>query len=112
MRSTPETQRRLGRERESNETLYLGTGRLTNTRGPLPRNKETAVRKTLIVVAVLALIGGGVAIAASTGGDETLRDPNRADCPGLIECPLTGELICADECPLLKGDEITRFSSE
>lgn len=26
-------------------------------------------------------------------------DPNRPDCPGRIECPLTGELICVDQCP-------------
>lgn len=29
-----------------------------------------------------------------------LVDPNRADCPGKIECPLTGELVCRDRCPL------------
>lgn len=27
-------------------------------------------------------------------------DPNRPDCPGRIECPLTGELVCADQCPV------------
>jgi hypothetical protein len=27
-------------------------------------------------------------------------DPDRPDCPGRIECPLTGELVCADRCPL------------
>ena len=27
-------------------------------------------------------------------------DPNRADCPGRIECPLTGELVCVDQCPV------------
>lgn len=27
-------------------------------------------------------------------------DLNRADCPGRIECPLTGELVCADRCPV------------
>ena len=26
-------------------------------------------------------------------------DPNRPDCPGRIECPLTGELVCVDQCP-------------
>jgi len=30
-------------------------------------------------------------------------DPDRADCPGRIECPLTGELVCADQCPV--GEE-------
>lgn len=29
-----------------------------------------------------------------------LVDANRLDCPGKIECPLTGELVCGDECPL------------
>ncbi len=29
-------------------------------------------------------------------------DPDRPDCPGRIECPLTGELVCVDECPLGK----------
>jgi hypothetical protein len=23
----------------------------------------------------------------------------RADCPGKIVCPITGELVCADRCP-------------
>lgn len=33
--------------------------------------------------------------------DECPRvDLNRADCPGRIECPLTGELVCKDRCPL------------
>lgn len=26
-------------------------------------------------------------------------DPNRPDCPGRIECPETGELVCRDQCP-------------
>jgi hypothetical protein len=30
-------------------------------------------------------------------------DPNRPDCPGRIICPLTGELICRDRCPLGAG---------
>jgi len=27
-------------------------------------------------------------------------DPDRPDCPGRIECPLTGELVCVDQCPV------------
>lgn len=30
-----------------------------------------------------------------------LVDANRPDCPGKVECPLTGELVCKDECPLV-----------
>ena len=26
-------------------------------------------------------------------------DPNRTDCPGRIECPITGGLVCRDRCP-------------
>ena len=63
------------------------------------------MRKTLLAVLVLALVGGGIAVAASASGDQALaKDPARADCPGRIECPLTGELICADECPLANAD--------
>ena len=63
------------------------------------------MRRTLIALAVLALVGGGVAIASSGTSNDVLKDPNRADCPGLIECPLTGEMICADECPLADGEK-------
>ena len=27
-------------------------------------------------------------------------DPNRPDYPGRIVCPLTGELVCVDHCPV------------
>jgi hypothetical protein len=30
-------------------------------------------------------------------------DQNRPDCPGRIVCPLTGELVCKDRCPLHKS---------
>lgn len=39
-------------------------------------------------------------------GEEVCRDrcptvdPNRPDCPGRIVCPLTGELVCRDRCPV------------
>ncbi len=29
-----------------------------------------------------------------------LLDAARDDCPGKVECPLTGELVCRDECPI------------
>lgn len=29
-----------------------------------------------------------------------LVDSSRTDCPGKIECPVTGELVCRDECPV------------
>jgi len=39
-----------------------------------------------------------------------LIDANRADCPGRIECPLTGELVCRDRCPL--GEETAADQGE
>ena len=32
-----------------------------------------------------------------------LIDASRTDCPGKIECPITGELVCRDKCPLGAG---------
>ncbi len=45
-------------------------------------------------------------IACPLTGEEICRDQcptidsGREDCPGRIECPLTGELVCVDQCPL------------
>ncbi len=48
--------------------------------------------------AVLALTGGLFAyqLAFASGG--------RAECPGKIICPITGEEICKDQCPLMDQD--------
>lgn len=81
--------------------------------------KKTAV---WTAAAVLVLAGGLFAYQfAHAGGDRAdcpgtivcpitgeeickdqcpLTDPDRPDCPGKIECPLTGELVCRDRCPL------------
>ncbi|MFQ5495880.1 MAG: hypothetical protein ACE5EX_10920 [Phycisphaerae bacterium] len=38
-------------------------------------------------------------------------DPNRPDCPGRITCPQTGEPVCLDRCPLgAKG--VTRAKAD
>lgn len=47
------------------------------------------LRRLLVVVGVLTLGGLGLAAASS----------ERADCPGKIVCPLTGKLVCKDQCP-------------
>lgn len=81
--------------------------------------KQVALRSAL-----LALIVGGTVVAYGfsrsnaaqencpgtvvcplTGEDVCkdrcpLLDANRLDCPGKISCPATGEPICRDECPL------------
>ena len=45
----------------------------------------------LVVAAVVAASSYTASVSSST---------DRADCPGKIICPLTGELVCEDQCPL------------
>lgn len=45
--------------------------------------------------AALALAGGAAAFGFAAAGT------TRADCPGKIVCPLTGEEVCEDQCPLV-----------
>jgi len=49
-------------------------------------------------------IGLTIALAAATSlGAISLasQQTTRTDCPGKIECPLTGELVCRDRCPAI-----------
>ena len=63
--------------------------------------------------------GGGQGLARDCGLDGALThflfeveevqlcptvDPDRADCPGRIICPATGEPVCIDRCPLRNSD--------
>ena len=50
------------------------------------------------VVAGLLLAGGVFAYHVSK---------TRANCPGKIVCPLTGQVICADECPVAADETAT-----
>lgn len=57
--------------------------------------------KILIATALL----GGVGLAAVPFSGALGSAQNRADCPGRLVCPLTGELVCRDRCPLdAQGD--------
>ncbi len=51
--------------------------------------------KRLVPLALLLAAGAGVAVFATSSASQ-----NRPDCPGKIICPLTGEPVCADRCPL------------
>jgi len=54
--------------------------------------KKSIVRA--VVAVVVAGTGIGAYALAGSGGAA------RADCPGVIICPLTGEPVCGDRCPL------------
>lgn len=56
-------------------------------------------RRTLAAFGAAALAAGALgAVGLSTTGS------GRADCPGRVRCPLTGEMVCRDRCPVLDPD--------
>jgi hypothetical protein len=56
------------------------------------------LKRIVAPVILLALVGGVAAYAVFT------QPTIRPDCPGKIVCPLTGELVCKDRCPLGEAD--------
>lgn len=59
--------------------------------------------KKLILPAALGLVvlaGGVFAYRASTASKARLDCPDCPDCPGSIVCPITGEQVSRDHCPL------------
>ncbi len=54
------------------------------------------MQKKTLVAALVAGLGlvGAVALALGAARND------RADCPGRIVCPLTGETVCRAQCPL------------
>lgn len=54
--------------------------------------RRTMFVSALGLVAGMATVVGAVALAKP--------ESQRADCPGKIVCPLTGELVCKDQCPV------------
>jgi len=52
-------------------------------------------------------------VVCPINGDEVCKDrcplvdANRADCPGKVDCPLTDEPVCADQCPVESTTEST-----
>ena len=54
-----------------------------------------------------AAVGLATFAAVSGGAGET----ERADCPGKIVCPITGELVCKDKCPLNESAETKAASA-
>ncbi len=53
------------------------------------------MKKTVLVMSAAAVVLCG-ALAYGVVGARS----SRTDCPGTILCPLTGETICRDQCPL------------
>lgn len=51
---------------------------------------------------VVSAVGLAAALTAGAGAMYRASQPAtvRPDCPGRIICPLSGELVCRDRCPL------------
>lgn len=60
--------------------------------------KRIATWTTALLVLVGLSVGAGLAANGLTAGTQ------RSDCPGTVECPLTGEEVCKDKCPLIDAD--------
>lgn len=63
--------------------------------------------KILWLAAVMVALGGSLSaykLAFADGNRVSTLDPRRPDCPGQIVCPISGELVCRDECPLASSE--------
>ena len=56
------------------------------------------MKRWLLVGSVVLILGAAVAAAGAAAGFQ------RSDCPGKVKCPLTGEEVCRDRCPLIDAD--------
>ena len=99
------------------------SGVFPGDRTPFLFEEDCTMRSKLLLSLALAVVLGGVAysLALATSGERNdcpgkvlcpitgeeickdrcpLLDAARANCPGKVECPLTGELVCRNECPI------------
>lgn len=63
--------------------------------------RKTVLRGAFLLVAFGGLVALPLAFAASDKGTQ------RSDCPGKVVCPLTGEEVCKDQCPVGVGTAAT-----
>lgn len=59
------------------------------------------LKRSVLIAGVASAAVGLATFAAVSGGASGAGEPERADCPGKIVCPVTGELVCKDQCPLI-----------
>jgi hypothetical protein len=45
-----------------------------------------------------------VACGLAVAGDSTVARRGDAACPGIVACPLTGQPVCSDACPVPRPD--------
>ncbi len=60
---------------------------------------SVVLRKTAASVAIVVLLTTATVFAYGLANSAA-----RPDCAGKVECPLTGELVCRDQCPLIDAD--------
>lgn len=96
--------------------------------------KPRMLRSGLLLAGLFLLLGVGMAaysvnasverddcpgrVVCPLTGEEVCKDQcplidaDRSDCPGKVECPLNGELVCKDRCPLGTSDVAETSGSE
>lgn len=76
-------------------------GGIVPPQASIQRTKEFNMKRRLM----MATAGCGIAAATAVAGYMgSAAKAEREDCPGKIVCPLTGGLVCADECPIKSGE--------
>ena len=92
-------------------------------------NRKTFWTTGLVLIAGLSMAANGFTfqiartdcpgtILCPITGDEVCKDhcplvdASRSDCPGKVACPITGEFVCQDECPLAQGDATQTTSAD
>jgi hypothetical protein len=58
------------------------------------------MKRSFLMATAITGVAAASAVAAYMASTPRAE---RDDCPGKIVCPITGELICADQCPLEVG---------
>lgn len=61
------------------------------------------MKRIAVTLTLLAVVTGGSVLAYGI----TRPSAGRLDCPGTVVCPITGERVCRDECPLTKMADAT-----
>lgn len=59
------------------------------------------LKRSVLIAGIASAAVGLATFAAVSGGASGAGEAERADCPGKIVCPVTGELVCKDQCPLI-----------
>lgn len=87
---------------------------IVRTNGIVPLKESTGhgapqMKGSVLMATAVTGVAAASAVAAYMASTPKAE---REDCPGKIVCPITGELICADQCPAEVGKTVALPVSE